>query len=122
MIFLDDVDGGGSDSEPSCDHGQALSMGQDTLIVERAAAIFRALGDSSRLLTIQRLAKGEACVTELAGERGESLSTVSQRLRLMRSERLVQKRREGKHVYYSLADDHILEIIKSAFEHANEEL
>jgi ArsR family transcriptional regulator, lead/cadmium/zinc/bismuth-responsive transcriptional repressor len=90
------------------------------LVIERAAALFRALGDSARLSLLERLATGEYCVTELAEATGEGLSTISQRLRTLRSERLLRRRRVGKHVYYSLADDHVAALIHSAVAHASE--
>ena len=91
------------------------------LVVERAAALFRALGDSARLSLLERLASGEYCVTELADATGEGLSTISQRLRTLRSERLLKRRRLGKHVYYTLADHHVADLIQSALAHAAEE-
>ena len=91
------------------------------LVVDRAAALFRALGDSARLSLLERLAGGEYCVTELAEATGEGLSTISQRLRTLRSERLLRRRRVGKHVYYTLADDHVVALIHSAIAHAAEE-
>jgi DNA-binding transcriptional ArsR family regulator len=90
------------------------------LVVERAAALFRALGDSARLSLLERLATGEYCVTELADATGEGLSTISQRLRTLRMERLLKRRRVGKHVYYTLADQHVTDLIKSAIAHAAE--
>src|ERR1700687_5592149 len=71
---------------------------------DRAAAIFRAAGDVARLRLLERLSEGEWCVTELADAAGVGLSTVSQQLRLLRSEHLVKRKRTGKHVYYALAD------------------
>ena len=91
-------------------------------VVERAAAIFRAMGDTARLHLLERLTLGEYCVTELAEFSGEGLSTISQRLRTLRAEGLVARRREGKHIYYALADDHITDLIKNALEHAGEGL
>ena len=91
------------------------------LVIERAAALFRALGDSARLSLLERLAGGEYCVTEPAEATGEGLSTISQRLRTLRSERLLRRRRAGKHVYYSLADAHVAALIQSAVAHAAEE-
>jgi ArsR family transcriptional regulator, lead/cadmium/zinc/bismuth-responsive transcriptional repressor len=88
---------------------------------ERAAGFFRALGDVSRLRLLARLAEGEWCVTELAQASGAALATVSQQLRLLRSEGLVTRRRVAKHVYYAAADAHIRELIASAFEHATED-
>jgi ArsR family transcriptional regulator len=90
------------------------------LVVEKAAALFRALGDSARLSLLERLATGEYCVTELADATGEGLSTISQRLRTLRMERLLKRRRVGKHVYYTLADQHVADLIRSAIDHAAE--
>jgi DNA-binding transcriptional ArsR family regulator len=88
--------------------------------LERAAAIFRAAGDLSRLKLLYRLCDGEWCVTELADAAGVGLSTVSQQLRLLRAERIVARRRAGKHIFYSLADAHVSALIQSAIEHAAE--
>ncbi|MDB4941478.1 MAG: Transcriptional regulator, ArsR family [Labilithrix sp.] len=88
--------------------------------LERAAAIFRAAGDISRLKLLYRLCDGEWCVTELADAAGVGLSTVSQQLRLLRAERIVSRRRAGKHIFYSLADAHVSALIQSAIEHAAE--
>ena len=88
---------------------------------ERAAALFRAAGDVSRLRLLERLASGdEWCVTELAQAAGTGLSTVSQQLRLLRAEHIVTRRRAGKHIYYSLADRHVTDLIRNALEHAAE--
>lgn len=88
--------------------------------LERAASIFRAAGDISRLKLLHRLSDGEWCVTELAEAAGVGLSTVSQQLRLLRAERIVTRRRAGKHIFYSLADAHVSDLIHSAIEHAAE--
>ena len=88
--------------------------------VERASAIFRALGDEGRLRLLARLSDGEWCVSELADAAGVGLSTVSQQLRLLRAERLVKRRRAGKHMYYALLDDHVAALIKSTLDHADE--
>lgn len=93
----------------------------EAIVVERAAALFRALGDSARLSLLERLASGEYCVTELADATGEGLSTISQRLRTLRAEHLLRRRRVGKHVYYTLADEHVADLIRSAIEHAKEQ-
>lgn len=88
--------------------------------LERAASIFRAAGDISRLKLLHRLSDGEWCVTELAEAAGVGLSTVSQQLRLLRAERIVARRRAGKHIFYCLADAHVSDLIHSAIEHAAE--
>jgi ArsR family transcriptional regulator len=63
---------------------------------------------------------GECCVTELVDTLQEKFSTVSQRLRLLRSEGLVVRRREGTHLYYALADRHVADLIRNALDHAGE--
>lgn len=97
---------------------RTASLSEEQL--ERAAAIFRAAGDVSRLKLLSRLCDGEWCVTELADAAGVGLSTVSQQLRLLRAERIVARRRAGKHIFYSLADSHVIDLIQSALDHAGE--
>lgn len=88
--------------------------------LDRAVRLFKALGDEARLRTLGMLVDGEACVTELAEAERASVSTVSHRLRLLRSEGLVRKRREGRHIYYALADRHVIEMVHNALEHVSE--
>ncbi|MFO0691904.1 MAG: helix-turn-helix domain-containing protein [Myxococcota bacterium] len=90
------------------------------LAFERAAALFRAAGDLARLRLLHRLDAGEFCVSELAEASGTRLSTLSQQLRVLHAERTVKRRREGKHVFYSLADDHVRELVRAALDHAGE--
>ena len=88
--------------------------------LDRAARLLRAMGDQERLSLLFRLSEGAACVTELAQAEGETLATISQRLRVLRSEDLVTRHREGKHIRYALADDHVRELIAVVFAHARE--
>jgi DNA-binding transcriptional ArsR family regulator len=88
--------------------------------LERAARLFRAVSDENRLRLLARLASGEHCVSELAEAEGEALSTISQRLRILRDEHLIVRRREGRHVAYALADGHVMAIVMSALDHASE--
>ena len=90
--------------------------------LERAVRIFKALGDPPRLRLLSVLAHGELCVSEIAGIDDDGLSTVSQRLRVLRSADLVSRRREGQHILYGLADAHIGELISHALAHATESL
>jgi DNA-binding transcriptional ArsR family regulator len=115
----------GERSDASCGPTEHASRGARRPVVgedafERAAALFRAAGDVSRLKLLERLGDGEWCVTELAEAAGAQLSTVSQQLRLLRAEHIVRRRRSGKHVYYSLADTHVIDLIRNALEHADE--
>jgi DNA-binding transcriptional ArsR family regulator len=88
--------------------------------LERASGIFRALGEVSRLRLLALLGQGEACVSELAAAEGEDLSTISLRLRVLRAEGLVVRRRTGKHINYSLKDQHIVDLLFNALAHASE--
>lgn len=104
--------------DPSCEHPAVAASSVGPRALERAAALFRAAGDTERLRLLERLAHGEACVTELAALTQAGLSTISQRLRLLRSEGLVRRRRDGKHIYYALMDEHVSHLIASALSHA----
>ncbi len=100
-----------------CGHEPLRSVLPAPALLEQAASLLRAVGDPARLAILLRLEDGERCVTELAAESGDGMSTVSQRLRLLRSERLVTTRRDGKHIYYRLADEHVSELIRNAMTH-----
>ena len=91
------------------------------LQIEAAAEMFRALGDPERLRLLVRLAAGEACVSELAEDEGEKITTVSARLKTLFVVRLVKRRREAKHVFYALADEHLPPMLRNAIEHAAED-
>ena len=88
--------------------------------LERCARIFRAMGDTSRLRLLTRLADGPACVGELAEAEGESITTISQRLRVLRADNIVRGKRDGKHILYSLADQHMLDLVRNGLAHAAE--
>ncbi|MFM7159423.1 MAG: ArsR/SmtB family transcription factor [Planctomycetaceae bacterium] len=96
-------------------------LAADAGACQKAAAIFRALGDPNRLRLLSLLAQRELCVSELTVILGDNLPAVSQRLKLLRSDRIVIARREGKHVFYRLADQHICELMNNGLEHAREE-
>ena len=78
---------------------------------------FRALGDSNRARMLHALSHNELCVCDLALLIGLSESAVSQHLRLLRSLRIVRARRDGKNVYYTLADDHVRVLLGVSLRH-----
>lgn len=80
------------------------------------------MGDTSRLRLLTRLADGPACVGELAEAEGESITTISQRLRVLRADNIVRGKRDGKHILYSLADQHMLDLVRNGLDHAVERL
>lgn len=112
-------------ASPACtplDHSQRPSPDPSVnhAALDRAARLFRAIGDVPRLRLLARLAHGEMCVTELAEAEREGLSTISQRLRILRGENIVLRRRRGKHINYSLADQHVMDLVFNALAHASE--
>ena len=109
-------------TEKTCQHDQAPDRQAPSAdVAEQAARFFRALGDPSRLRVVAELAGRELCVSEIAELTGESLSSVSQRLRVLRAEGLVTRRRDGKHIHYALRDDHVSALIANGIEHATED-
>src|SRR5438045_7826437 len=90
---------------------------------EHAAALaetFKALGDVTRVRILDALSRAELCVGDLAELLGSSESAVSHQLRLLRSMRLVRARRDGRLIYYSLDDDHIVGLFAQGLEHVQE--
>jgi ArsR family transcriptional regulator, lead/cadmium/zinc/bismuth-responsive transcriptional repressor len=88
--------------------------------VQGVADTFSALGDPTRVRILDVLSHGELCVCDLAAVLGVSQSAVSHQLRLLRGIRLVKPRREGRIVFYSLDDQHIIAIFKQTLQHVRE--
>lgn len=84
------------------------------------ADFYKIFGDSTRIKILCVLRSKEMCVQELADAVGMTQSAISHQLRTLKQTDLVKNRREGKTVYYSLADDHISGIIDMGLEHINE--
>jgi len=93
---------------------------EDTATVEALADTFRILGDPTRIRIVDALAQGDLCVHELSDKVGISESAVSHQLRLMRTMRIVRGRREGRCVYYTLDDQHILDLFQQGLRHVTE--
>ena len=112
-----------ADDAPQCssDEHVGVPMQVNPQACERAASIFRALSDPQRLRMLMLLEAEERCVSEICTLLDEPMPAVSQRLRLLKSERIVRSRREGKHVYYTLADEHISRLVTNRVIHAMEE-
>jgi DNA-binding transcriptional ArsR family regulator len=86
--------------------------------LEGAATMFQALAEPARLQTLICLAGKERTVTELADLTDEKIATVSARLKVLFGARLVKRRRVGQNIFYSIADEHVLNLIKNAVDHA----
>lgn len=97
--------------------GDALSPISEK--TNRAADLFKALADPSRLSALEAILNREMCVQEISEFLGMSQSAVSHQLRLLRDAGLARRRRQGRKIYYSLDDRHVESLIRAAFEHAS---
>ena len=88
--------------------------------IQPLADVFKVLGDPTRLRILRVLMNQEVCVRDIADELGMGQSAVSHQLRILRDARLVQFRRAGKTVYYSLADAHVFTLLDVGLEHVAE--
>ena len=114
-----------SSPEPLCDaphteQRETRKPSVDAEVIDRAADLFAALGDPPRLRLLALLAQGPACVSDLAANEGQGMAAISQRLKFLRSASLVRRQRQGKHVMYSLADKHVVDLVSNVLAHAGE--
>ncbi|MFH1755940.1 MAG: metalloregulator ArsR/SmtB family transcription factor [Candidatus Latescibacterota bacterium] len=84
------------------------------------AEIFKTLSDPTRVKILYALSMTELCVCDIANLIGKSSSAVSHQLRLLRGQKLVKYRKDGKIAYYSLDDEHIRHLFKEGLKHAEE--
>lgn len=84
------------------------------------AEIFKVFGDSTRIKILYALFEAEMCVCDIAQLLNMTQSAISHQLRILKQSRLVKSRRDGKAVFYSLADSHVRSIINQGIEHIEE--
>lgn len=94
-------------------------MPEENLLRE-LADFYKVFGDTTRIRILCVLLESEMCVCDLAEVTGASQSAISHQLRVLKQMKLVKNRREGKTVFYSLADGHIQSIISQGMEHITE--
>lgn len=85
--------------------------------IEDAAVMFGLLADSGRLRLLHALLPGEMCVCDLAAATGQSASSVSHALRLLRAHRTVRVRRAGRRAFYRLDDTHVRAVVELSLAH-----
>ena len=107
--------------EEFCPSGNLDYLREKVLEVAGLSEIFKALGDETRTKILYLLAHQELCVCDLASVLGMSLPAISHHLRLLKMLRLVRCRRDGRMVYYSLDDEHVLSLIREAQAHFAEQ-
>lgn len=98
---------------------RALSMPNERTLYE-LADFFKIFGDSTRINILFACDGDPICVCDIAEMLGMTKSAVSHQLKILRQSNLVTYHKSGKHVFYTLADDHVKDIIEKAFEHINE--
>lgn len=84
------------------------------------ADLFKVFGDSTRVKILCALQKSEMCVCDISYLLGMTKSAISHQLKTLRQSRLIKNRKEGKVVYYSLADDHVKTIFSDGLKHIRE--
>ena len=105
-------------------HENLLQIVNETLPEENElydlAELFKVFGDSTRIRILFVLFEAEVCVCDLAKVLNMTQSAISHQLRILKANKLVNSRREGKSVFYSLADGHVRTIIAQGREHIEE--
>ncbi len=99
---------------------QVQEMMPDEDRIKELADFYKVFGDATRVKILYVLLESEMCVCDLAAILRMTQSAISHQLRVLKQMKLVKNRREGKTVYYSLADGHIQNIISQGMEHIME--
>ena len=110
--------------EENCIHAELLKKARGKMPDEDElydlAELFKVFGDSTRIRILFVLFGSEVCVCDLAETLNMTQSAVSHQLKILKQAKLVSSRREGKSVFYSLADEHVRTIIDQGREHIEE--
>ncbi|MCI7043167.1 MAG: metalloregulator ArsR/SmtB family transcription factor [Lachnospiraceae bacterium] len=105
-------------------HEELLKIVDETMPEETElydlAELFKVFGDSTRIRILFVLFEAEVCVCDLAQALNMTQSAISHQLKILKQNKLVKSRREGKSIFYSLADDHVRTIISMGREHIEE--
>ena len=105
------------------DHNHNPDFNKEAIDIEtlyRAAELFKVFGDPTRIRILFTLSRNELCVQDMADTLTMTQSAISHQLRILKQAALVKFRRNGKTIYYSLADDHIETIMHQGIEHVCE--
>jgi len=97
-------------AEKMADEGELIDL----------AELFKIFGDSTRIKILYALSMGELCVKDIADALSMNVSAVSHQLAILRRSKLVGTRREGKTIFYHLADEHVTSILAQGYEHITE--
>ena len=92
----------------------------DEELIYDLADLFKVFADSTRIRILYTLIDSERCVGDIVEELEMSQTAISHQLRILKQSPLVRCRRDGKQMYYSLADDHVKVILAAGLEHVEE--
>ena len=108
-----------------CVHEELVAQVQSALpdddTLSRLTDLFKAFADGTRIRILYVLFEAEVCVCDLARLLGMTQSAVSHQLRILKQARLIKSRRDGKTVFYSLADDQVATLLRQGTEHISED-
>lgn len=116
------------DHTPKCDYIHAhpdivasvnSRMPKEELLYD-LAELFKIFGDSTRIKILYVLLESEMCVCDIAQLLNMTQSAISHQLRILKQSRLVKFRRDGKTIFYSLLDDHVVSILNQGMDHLEE--
>lgn len=102
-------------------HGDIVKKVQDEMPPEEMlydlADLFKIFGDTTRIKILYVLFESEMCVCDIATLLGMTQTAISHQLKVIKQSKLIRSRREGKTIFYSLADDHVRTIMNQGMEH-----
>lgn len=108
-----------------CVHEEIVEQVQKSLPEEdtltQLAELFKAFSDGTRIRILYVLLQAEVCVCDMAKMLNMTQSAISHQLRVLKQAKLIKSRREGKTIFYSLADDHVSTLLRQGVEHVAEE-
>ena len=105
-------------------HNNAVNMVKENMLSDieliDLSNFFSVLGDFTRIKILNVISKEELCVYDITSLMNITQSAVSHQLKILKEAKLVKARRQGKEIFYSLADDHVITIINQGIEHLGE--
>jgi ArsR family transcriptional regulator len=111
--------------DSTCVHQEPIKIVNEKMPAETElydlSELFKVFGDSTRIRILFVLFECEVCVCDLAEALNMTQSAISHQLKILKQSKLVKNRREGKSVFYSLADDHVRTIIAQGLDHIEED-
>ncbi len=118
MIMRKEITGMPHNHDALLEHVKA-DMPADELLQD-LGDLFKIFGDTTRIKIMYALYEDEMCVCAIADLLGMTQSAISHQLKVLKAANLVESRREGKTIYYRLADEHVKSIIAQGYEHLTE--